>query len=283
MSSRRCARPIRALARPPGRPQRHRAGAQDRSRPGVRLGACPPPDRGRPLKNASNITCRNQTPGFGRNVSCVTFPASRFCRKSRHTSGGAAYRRCLGKCGGLLIRWFADLPIERKLRVVITVPAMAAFAIAMVMHVATSLLQVRSDMDWPAYVLITAAAIAAAVFTSYWLAARLQQQISGPIVNLAHTMQRVSLEEDYSLRVERSFGGRDRLAHRRLQSDARPDQASRFPTGAVPAIPRTAGLRAHGQSRQRQPGTASVPSPRPRAPKRPRNGRAVRRASSWPG
>jgi TMAO reductase system sensor TorS len=44
----------------------------------------------------------------------------------------------------------------------------------------------------------------AAVLTAYWLAARLQQQISGPIVNLAHTMQRVSSEEDYSLRVERN-------------------------------------------------------------------------------
>jgi len=229
-----------------------------------------------------------------------------------------------------LIRWFADLPIERKLRVVITVPAMAAFAIAMVMHVATSLLHVREDLqrcatriarvtgvsvvralqtgdgqaamaalnalrdeplvnvaevfladgrklatyrrgqtatdahvelsaaqnatltpqalpafdpqrpnlylqtdkfhitaaavqngkvlgvvhiiapldaiypDWPGYLLITAAAIAAALFASHWLAARLQLQISGPIVNLAHTMQRVSLEEDYSLRVEGS-------------------------------------------------------------------------------
>ena len=50
---------------------------------------------------------------------------------------------------------------------------------------------------------MTAAAIAAAVFSSYWLAARFQQQISGPIVNLAQTMQRVSLEEDYTLRVER--------------------------------------------------------------------------------
>src|SRR5450631_1276469 len=58
--------------------------------------------------------------------------------------------------------------------------------------------------DWPEYLLITLAAIAAAVGASYWLAARLQQQISGPIVNLAHTMQRVSSEEDYSLRVERS-------------------------------------------------------------------------------
>jgi len=46
-----------------------------------------------------------------------------------------------------LFRWFADLPIERKLRVVITVPAMAAFAIAILMHVATNLLHVRADMQ----------------------------------------------------------------------------------------------------------------------------------------
>jgi two-component system sensor histidine kinase/response regulator len=209
-----------------------------------------------------------------------------------------------------LFRWFADLPIERKLRVVITVPAMAAFAIAMVMHIATNLLHLRADMqlraagiartagvgaiealgrgdaaaaigalaglrdepmldlaevystdaqklagydraadrvflgaerapasvhgnqfqitapvrhegavlgyvrvivplaalypDWRAYALISAAAIAAAILISYWLAARLQKHISGPIVNLAQTMQRVSTEEDYSLRVERS-------------------------------------------------------------------------------
>ncbi|HEX3913166.1 MAG TPA: response regulator [Steroidobacteraceae bacterium] len=209
-----------------------------------------------------------------------------------------------------MFRRFADLPIERKLRVVITVPAMAAFAIAMAMHVATNLLHLRADMqqraagiaraagvhaiealgrgdraaaisalralrdesmvdvaeirlpggqriaaydrstdsvllgqgdgalhargsqfqitapaihegavlgyvhilvplaalypDWRAYALIGMAAIAAAILISYWLAARLQKQISGPIVNLAHTMQRVSSEGDYSLRVERS-------------------------------------------------------------------------------
>ena len=209
-----------------------------------------------------------------------------------------------------MFRWFTDLPIERKLRVVITVPAMAAFAIAMVMHVATNLLHLRADMqqraagiaraagvstiealrrgetaaaigalgslrdepmvavaevylpdgrkiavydraangvllnpssaaapvhanqfqitssathegavlgyvrilvplaalypDWRGYALIGLAAIAAAILISYWLAARLQKQISGPIVNLAHTMQRVSVEENYNLRVERS-------------------------------------------------------------------------------
>ena len=228
-----------------------------------------------------------------------------------------------------LFRWLADLPIERKLRVVISVPAMAAFAIASIMHVATNVTHVRDEMqrratriarvtgvnvidslksgdaasatraladlraeglvsgvdvflpdgrklaafargaegapvielasgagpltnlaqpkdfdprlepvlrlasghfqitaaavqngkvlgsvlvtaplatiypDWQGYLLITAAAFAAAVFSSYWLAARFQQQISGPIVNLAQTMQRVSLEEDYTLRVER--------------------------------------------------------------------------------
>jgi two-component system, sensor histidine kinase and response regulator len=227
-----------------------------------------------------------------------------------------------------LIRWFGDLPIERKLRVVIVVPAMAAFATAMITHFVTNLLHTRDDLqwsaarvarvigvstiealrqgdekaalrsmsglrdewlvsdaevlapdghvlahfgragnevalaaqpaqrpsatahvvpsadpqhpqlymqdgqfhvvasivrkdqllgfvhilvpfevlypDWRSYALITLAAIAAALLTSYWLAARLQQQISGPIVNLAKTMQRVSSEEDYSLRVERS-------------------------------------------------------------------------------
>jgi hypothetical protein len=46
-----------------------------------------------------------------------------------------------------VIRWFADLPIERKLRVVITVPAMAAFAIAILMHIATNLLHLRADMQ----------------------------------------------------------------------------------------------------------------------------------------
>jgi TMAO reductase system sensor TorS len=226
-----------------------------------------------------------------------------------------------------LFRWFADLPIERKLRLVITVPALAAFAIALVLHVATNLMHVREDTrlratriarvvgvdvlqavesgdtdaalkslgglrsetlvtgvdislpdgrklasyhrgpgdvqlepiargkaafvlptpadagraqepilhlqsdgihvtvaavqngkligwvrvvaplsaiynDWPGYLWIAAAAIAAALFSAFWFAARLQQQISGPIVNLAQTMRRVSSEEDYTLRVE---------------------------------------------------------------------------------
>jgi two-component system sensor histidine kinase/response regulator len=227
-----------------------------------------------------------------------------------------------------LIRWFADLPIERKLRVVILVPAIAVFAVAMIVHIAMNLMHLRDDLlwsaarvarvtgagtidalrlgddetalkavgalrdewlvsdatvlalngqrlaryqrdpgtarlapaaaknamagsgstplvdpqhprlylqgsqfhimaavlrndgvlgymdilvpfevvypDWAAYLFITLAAILAAVLSSNWLAARLQQQISGPIVNLAHTMQRVTLEEDYSLRVERN-------------------------------------------------------------------------------
>ncbi len=223
-----------------------------------------------------------------------------------------------------MIRWFADLPIERKLRVVILVPAMTAFGIALLMHMATNLLQLRAELrqrageiasasgatvieaaqlgrpqaardalltlqhepmvmlaevylptgeklarydraadtaeleqapslqtpgglpfdpagprlalrgaqfeimapakrdgvilgyvsllvpvaailpDWRGYAAIVAAAAAAAVLTSYWLAARLQKQISNPIVNLAQTMQRVSAEENYGLRVEGS-------------------------------------------------------------------------------
>jgi len=216
-----------------------------------------------------------------------------------------------------LIRWFANLPIERKLRVLITVPAMAAFGIALAMHLAMNVLHLREEMlrrasriargtaaaviadlaagdapaaasamnslradwlvnsvdivgldgrklaayrrsggpvrkdgpaprrppaadvsvsfgggmlnvvqpvsvrgavagfmylsvppgelypEWPADALIALAALAAALGTSYWLAARLQRQVSGPIVNLAHTMNRVSSEQDYTLRVER--------------------------------------------------------------------------------
>ncbi len=56
--------------------------------------------------------------------------------------------------------------------------------------------------DWPGYLWMTAAAIVAALCGAFWFAARLQQQISGPIVNLAQTMRRVSTEEDYTLRVE---------------------------------------------------------------------------------
>ena len=58
--------------------------------------------------------------------------------------------------------------------------------------------------DWQGYAIIALTAVAAATLISYWLAARLQKHISGPIVNLARTMARVSTEEDYSLRVERN-------------------------------------------------------------------------------
>jgi two-component system, sensor histidine kinase len=56
--------------------------------------------------------------------------------------------------------------------------------------------------DWLAFMLTTIAGLAAAMVGAYWVAARLQHQISGPIVNLAQTMKRVSTEEDYTLRVE---------------------------------------------------------------------------------
>jgi two-component system, sensor histidine kinase len=58
--------------------------------------------------------------------------------------------------------------------------------------------------DWLAFLLMTIAGLGAALVGAYWVAARLQHQISGPIVNLAQTMKRVSTEEDYTLRVEGS-------------------------------------------------------------------------------
>ena len=49
-----------------------------------------------------------------------------------------------------MIRWFAELPIERKLRVVIIVPAIAVFAVAMIAHIAMNLLHLRDDLLWSA-------------------------------------------------------------------------------------------------------------------------------------
>ena len=49
-----------------------------------------------------------------------------------------------------MIRWFADLPIERKLRVVILVPAIAVFTVAMIVHVGMNLLHLRDDLQWSA-------------------------------------------------------------------------------------------------------------------------------------
>ena len=45
-----------------------------------------------------------------------------------------------------MIRWFTDLPIERKLRAVILLPAAIVFVIALTTHVATNLLHLRKDM-----------------------------------------------------------------------------------------------------------------------------------------
>ena len=45
-----------------------------------------------------------------------------------------------------MLPWFADLPIERKLRVVITFPALAAFLIALAMHVAMNVMHLREDL-----------------------------------------------------------------------------------------------------------------------------------------
>ena len=49
-----------------------------------------------------------------------------------------------------MIRWFTDLPIERKLRVVILVPAIAVFSLAMMVHVGMNLLHLRDDLQWSA-------------------------------------------------------------------------------------------------------------------------------------
>ncbi len=82
----------------------------------------------------------------------------------------------------------------------LTVPISADRQVAGYVRIRTPLAPLYEDFR--SYAWTTLAVILGAVLGGYWIAARLQQQISGPIVNLAKTMKRVSLEEDYTLRVE---------------------------------------------------------------------------------
>ena len=45
------------------------------------------------------------------------------------------------------MRWFADLPIERKLRVTIIIPAAIAFLVAMGVHTVSEVLQSQKDVQ----------------------------------------------------------------------------------------------------------------------------------------
>ena len=98
-----------------------------------------------------------------------------------------------------MFRWFADLPIERKLRVVIAVPAVVAFAIAIALHVATDLLHLRADMQQRDYVLISLASIIAAILISYWLAAALQKRIFSP--ELQHVIDEATRAKEVAERA----------------------------------------------------------------------------------
>ena len=80
------------------------------------------------------------------------------------------------------------------------VPITADGKLAGFVKIQTSLSALYANLR--AYAWTTLGVIIGAVLAAYFIAARLQQQISGPIVNLAKTMKRVSLEEDYTLRVE---------------------------------------------------------------------------------
>jgi hypothetical protein len=89
-----------------------------------------------------------------------------------------------------LIRWFADLPIERKLRVVIMVPAMAAFGVAMLMHIATNVLHLRQEM-------LRRAALVANVTGSAVLA----DAAAGDAASAVKTLQGVSSRRQQGRRV----------------------------------------------------------------------------------
>jgi signal transduction histidine kinase len=75
---------------------------------------------------------------------------------------------------------------------------------------------IRSSLDQigatiGTYLSVVAAIILLSIFLAWWLAARLQRQVTHPILGLLDTMQSVSREHDYSLRAHKY--GRDELGN----------------------------------------------------------------------
>ena len=82
----------------------------------------------------------------------------------------------------------------------LTVPVEADHRLAGYVRIQTPLAPLYADVR--DYAWLALLVMVAAVILGYLIVARLEHRISGPIVNLAKTMKRVSLEEDYTLRVE---------------------------------------------------------------------------------
>lgn len=75
---------------------------------------------------------------------------------------------------------------------------------------------IRSNLDQigatiATYLLVVAVIIFLSIVLAWWLAARLQRQVTHPILGLLDTMQSVSREHDYSLRAHKH--GRDELGN----------------------------------------------------------------------
>ncbi len=99
-----------------------------------------------------------------------------------------------------MVRWFADLPIEAKLRVVILLAAAVAFSIALAMHVAIGLLH---HPNWAVHALLWLAAAAAAGSSALWLSARLQAPVSRPLSDLSDAIRQLAQLRHRDSRQER--------------------------------------------------------------------------------
>ncbi|MFO1467987.1 MAG: response regulator [Steroidobacteraceae bacterium] len=116
----------------------------------------------------------------------------------------------------------------------LSVPIRSGRELAGFVRIQTPLAPLYADLRDFAWA--TLGVIIGAVIAGYLIAARLQQQISGPIVNLAKTMKRVSLEEDYTLRVESSsrdeigslIEGFNQMLARMRERDARLEKYRQF-------------------------------------------------------
>ncbi|MBS0613052.1 MAG: response regulator [Proteobacteria bacterium] len=116
----------------------------------------------------------------------------------------------------------------------LTVPVSADRQLAGYVRIQTPLAPLYADFRTYAWAALLV--VVGAVIVGYLIAARLQHQISGPIVNLAKTMKRVSLEEDYTLRVESNsrdevgslIEGFNQMLARMRERDARLEKYRQF-------------------------------------------------------
>jgi signal transduction histidine kinase len=99
-----------------------------------------------------------------------------------------------------------DLPIRRKLTLVILLTTGSALLLACAAFIVHDLLVHKRDEPVAHYLLVGVVVWLGSLLVALLFAARLQRVVSGPIVELAETARVVTEQKDYSIRARRQAG-----------------------------------------------------------------------------